>query len=175
MPKKGYRYPAKNVTCEHCSEQVPKLAFERAWALAELLEANESLTMVAIQDAMGLPHQTVVNVLRTFRDHLAYQLKKGIVSVRAEGGSVYVLTDQWDNDDGTDIKTYEQWFTKRVGTELGHAKSLAVIAHDRMDGRKRRLKADLADLVSTLGSVEDRIKFMRERILILEEELEEAS
>lgn len=173
MPKKGYRYPDRNVACDHCGQLVPVLLMDRALILGQILDQGPALDIHEICDHMGVSRQISRDVVKAYRRHLAGLVGKAMVCNRDAANPlrfVYTLTDQWQDEDGPDIEHNEAWFTKRIGQEVVTARDMAAIAYDRIDGRKRRLKADVGDLVSVLTSVEERIRFMRERLLIMGEE-----
>lgn len=178
MPKKGYRYPDRNVECDHCGVMMPTLLMDRALILGQLLEEEGPFDIWDICDRLGLSRQIVRDVIKAYRRHLTGLVGKAMACVPDEtspGRWVYMLTDEWQAEEGPDIQQNESWMTKRIGEYIVTARDMAVVALENVDGRKRRLRVDIADLVSVLTSTEERIRFMRERLLILEEDLESAS
>lgn len=177
MPKKGYRDPNRNVVCDHCGQFVSALALDRALMLGQLLQTDGPLDIHDVSDRMGLSRETMRDVIKTYRRHLTGLVGKAVAcvpDVAQSGRYVYALTDRWQSEDSPDIQQNESWFTKRIGEHVITARDMAMIALQNTDGRKRRQKADIADLVSVLTSVDERIRFMRERLLILEEELQQS-
>lgn len=178
MPRKGYRYPDRNVICDHCGVLVATLLLDRALILGQLLEDKGPMTIWDICDNLGVGRQIARDVIKAYRRHLTGLVGKALTCTRGDDDPlqfVYHLVSQWQTEDGPDIQHNEQWFTKRIGEHVITARDMALIAFENTDGRKRRQKADIGDLVSVLTSVEERIRFMRERLLIIEDELENAS
>lgn len=174
MPKKGYRYPDRNVVCEHCGEVVSALLLDRAAILGQLLETDGPLTADEVCEEMSLSRQTFSTVKKAYRRHYTGLVGKALscsVGGGVWGGQwVYYLTDKWRDEDGPDIEQNEAWHTKRIGEELITARDMAVVAAHRLDGRKKREKLDLQDFVTTLTSVVDRLQFIRERLALLAED-----
>lgn len=174
MPKKGYRYPDRNVACEHCGVLVPTLLMDRALILGQLLEEEGPLDIWEICDRMGLSRQIARDVIKAYRRHLTGLVGKALTCTRDESDRlayIYHLTDEWQTEEGPDIQHNESWFTKRIAENVVTARDMAIVAMENTPRTKRRQRADIGDLVSVLTSVEERIRFMRERLLILDEEL----
>ncbi|MCA1572376.1 MAG: hypothetical protein LC798_19150 [Chloroflexi bacterium] len=146
--------------------------------MGQLLEDEGPLDIHDICDRMGISRQIARDVIKAYRRHLTGLVGKAMACARDDETPmryVYHLTNQWQTDEGPDIQRNEAWFTKRIGEEVVTARDMAIVALENTDGRRRRLRADIGDLVSVLTSVADRVQFMRERLLILEEDLESAS